>query len=54
MNRGPEDDVYLEVGDRTPGDSVAYPDDDLKVEPGPDGRARYLRKDGTPIFPENR
>lgn len=53
VNRGAEDAVYLEVGDRSPEDAVAYPDDDLKVEPGPDGRARYLRKDGTPI-PENR
>lgn len=49
VNRGPGDAVFLEVGDRTRGDSVVYPDDDLKVEPGPDGRARYLRKDGTPI-----
>jgi len=50
VNRGPGDALYLEIGDRTPGDSVAYPEDDLKVEPGPDGRARYLRKDGTPIL----
>ena len=49
VNRGPGDAVFLEVGDRTPGDSVAYPEDDLKVKPGPDGRTRYLRKDGTPI-----
>ena len=49
VNRGPGDAVYLEVGDRTPGESVTYPDDDLAVEPGPDGRARYSRKDGTPI-----
>jgi uncharacterized cupin superfamily protein len=50
VNRGPGDAVFLEVGDRTPGESVAYPDDDLKYEAGPDGRARYLRKDGTPIL----
>ena len=49
VNRGSDDAVYLEVGDRTPGDSVSYPDDDLKVEPGPDGRPRYFRKDGTSI-----
>jgi uncharacterized cupin superfamily protein len=49
VNRGPDDAVFLEVGDRTPGESVAYPDDDLKYETGPDGRARYTRKDGTPI-----
>ena len=49
VNRGPGDAVFLEVGDRTPGESVAYPDDDLRYEAGPDGRARYSRKDGTPI-----
>ncbi len=53
VNRGPGDAVFLEVGDRTPGESVAYPDDDLKYETGADGRALYLRKDGTPIG-ENR
>ncbi len=49
VNRGPGDAVFLEVGDRTPGESVAYPDDDLRYEAGPDGGARYLRKDGTPV-----
>ena len=49
VNRGPDDAVFLEVGDRTPGESVAYPDDDLRYETGPDGRARYTRKDGTPV-----
>ncbi|MBI3452312.1 MAG: cupin domain-containing protein [Rhodospirillales bacterium] len=29
VNRSTQDAVYLEVGDRTPGDSAAYPDDDL-------------------------
>jgi len=27
-NRGTEDVVYLEIGDRTAGDGVTYPDDD--------------------------
>jgi uncharacterized cupin superfamily protein len=49
VNRGPGDAAILEVGDRTPGEAVTYPDDDLSYETGPDGRARYLRKDGTPI-----
>ncbi len=49
VNRGPGDAVFLEVGDRAPGESVAYPDDDLRYEAGPDGRARYSRKDGTPV-----
>ncbi len=49
VNRGPGDAVILEAGDRTPGEAVTYPDDDLRYETGSDGRARYLRKDGTPI-----
>lgn len=40
--------VYLEVGDRTPGDSVTYPDDDLQGVQV-DGRWRFARKDGTPF-----
>ena len=39
--------VYLEVGDRTPGDEGSYPDDDLKallVE----GKWKFVHKDGTP------
>lgn len=39
--------VYLEVGDRTPGDSGSYPDDDLQavlVE----GQWTFLHKDGRP------
>ena len=49
-NPGPGDAVYLEIGDRTPGDVVSYPDNDLMVVPGPDGRARWLRKNGEPVF----
>ncbi len=37
---------YLEIGDRTPGEEVSYPDDDLKIETI-DGGAAYLHKDGT-------
>ena len=47
VNRGSEDVFYLEVGDRTPGDAAAYPDDDLQAVVGSDGRWRFLRKDGT-------
>jgi len=39
--------VYLEVGDRTPGDEGSYPDDDLKallVE----GKWKFVHKDGAP------
>ena len=49
VNRGTEDVLYLEVGDRLPGDSGTYPDDDLKAEMGEDGKWRYSRKDGTPL-----
>jgi uncharacterized cupin superfamily protein len=39
--------VYLEVGDRTPGDEGHYPDDDLKAEMR-DGQWVFLHKDGSP------
>ena len=39
--------VYLEIGDRTDGDAVTYPDDDLAVVTI-DGRRRIAHKDGTP------
>ena len=47
MNETSEEVVYLEVGDRTPGDEGTYPDDDLKallVE----GKWQFLHKDGRP------
>ena len=47
VNRGSEDVVYLEVGDRTPGDTAAYPDDDIAAEMV-DGAWRFSHKDGTP------
>lgn len=50
VNRGTADCVYLEIGDRTPFEVVDYPDDDLMVRPGPDGKSVYFRKDGTPVF----
>ena len=47
INRSDADVVYLEVGDRTPGDTGAYPDDDLAaVTEG--GTWRFTHKDGTP------
>ncbi len=49
VNRTDRPVVYLEIGDRSPGDSVAYPDDDLAAAMGPDGKWRYSRKDGTPL-----
>jgi uncharacterized cupin superfamily protein len=40
--------VCLEIGDRTVGDVVTYPDDDIKIDKMPDGRLRVARKDGSP------
>lgn len=48
-NRSARDVVFLEVGDRSPGDSVNYPDDDVAAVFGRDGNWKYSRKDGTPI-----
>jgi uncharacterized cupin superfamily protein len=47
INDTQEDVVYLEVGDRTPGDEGSYPDDDLKAVLD-QGKWRFTRKDGTP------
>jgi len=47
VNPGPDVVEFLEVGDRTPGDEVDYPDDDLAARLGPDGKWHYYRKDGT-------
>jgi len=46
LNETDEEAVYLEVGDRTPGDAASYPDDDLAAE-FVDGRWRFVHKDGT-------
>jgi uncharacterized cupin superfamily protein len=45
-NKTTEEVVYLEVGDRSPGDEGSYPDDDLKavlVE----GKWKFANRDGT-------
>ena len=47
VNETDQDVVYLEIGDRTDGDAVTYPDDDLAVVTV-DGRRRMAHKDGTP------
>lgn len=39
--------VVLEIGDRTPGETVTYPDDDLAAAIV-DGRWVFTHKDGTP------
>jgi uncharacterized cupin superfamily protein len=48
VNRGDSEVVYLEVGDRTLGDEVHYPDDDIVAIKTPDGTRKFTRKDGTP------
>ena len=47
VNKSDGDVLYLEVGDRSEGDEVDYPDIDLLVR-WIDGTRRYVRKDGTP------
>jgi len=39
--------VYLEVGDRTAGDTATYPDDDLQAAMV-NGQWQFAHKDGTP------
>ena len=48
VNRTDRDVVYLEMGDRTPGDEGAYPADDLKAALGPDGKWQFKHRDGRP------
>ena len=48
VNRSNEDVLYLEIGDRTRGDSAIYPDEDMQVVQDAEGNWRYLHKDGTP------
>ena len=49
MNKTDQVAVYLEVGDRVPGDSCNYPDIDLHGE-SKDGRSmQFAHKDGSPF-----
>lgn len=47
INETGEDVLYLEVGDRTPGDEGSYPDDDLKALMA-GGKWKFAHKDGSP------
>lgn len=48
VNRSNRDAIYLEVGDRTPNDTVNYPDEDLIAKYGDDSKSVvFTRKDGT-------
>lgn len=47
INESDDDVVYLEVGDRTPGDEGSYPDDDLMARLI-EGQWLFFHKDGAP------
>lgn len=47
-NRGTADVVYLEIGDRSAGDRVVYPDDDLQAQLNAAGQWVFTHKDGSP------
>jgi uncharacterized cupin superfamily protein len=47
LNRSGEEVIYLEVGDRSAGDTVVYPDDDLQAALV-EGKWQFAHKDGTP------
>jgi uncharacterized cupin superfamily protein len=46
LNRSSEEVIYLEVGDRSAGDAVVYPDDDLQAVLV-DGEWHFSHKDGS-------
>ncbi len=48
INRTDEVVTYIEVGDRTPGEQVTYPRDDIIAQSAPDGSWITKHKDGTP------
>lgn len=48
INMTDQDVVYLEIGDRSAGDTATYPDDDLKALLGLDKKWHFVHKDGTP------
>jgi uncharacterized cupin superfamily protein len=47
LNETEEDVVYLEIGDRMPGDYATYPDDDLQILVI-EGRNQFAHKNGAP------
>ena len=46
VNRSENDVLYLEIGDRTPGDEVTYPIDDLVAVSAPNGQWAFTHKNG--------
>jgi uncharacterized cupin superfamily protein len=47
VNRTEREVLYLEIGDRSQGDEVFYPNDDLQAGFGANGQRVFLHKDGT-------
>jgi len=47
VNETDEEVAYLEIGDRTPGEQVVYPDDDIAAVLV-DGKWKMTHKDGSP------
>jgi uncharacterized cupin superfamily protein len=48
INRTAETVTFIEIGDRSPGESGGYPNDDLDGKLDPDGKLILTHKDGTP------
>jgi uncharacterized cupin superfamily protein len=48
INRTDREVVYLEIGDRNPGDTVIYPDDDLGRALAADGSRVFVHSDDRP------
>ena len=48
VNRTQRECLYLVVGDRTPGDSATYPDDDILARAVETRTWQFTKKDGTP------
>jgi uncharacterized cupin superfamily protein len=48
INRSQRDVVYIEIGDRLPGDAADYPDMDMVTRQQPDGRWMYFHRNGEP------
>lgn len=48
VNRSPADVTYLEIGDRTAGDSAEYPNDDIRADMDASGKWVFSHKDGRP------
>jgi uncharacterized cupin superfamily protein len=48
INRSDRDAVYLEIGDRLPGDAADYPDLDMVTRQSSDGKWVYYRRSGEP------